>query len=227
VIAVSQHIARNLMSLGVEKDRILVNYDGVDLAVFCPGSKSEARAKLGLADGLPVILFVGNLVPVKATDVLLRAAEILAREYFAFRLFVVGEGPLRAALERQAKASELADQVQFVGSLPSTELPQWYRAADVFCLPSHSEGVPTVLLEASACGTPWVASRVGGIPEIAHLGVSRLVPPNAPADLAVALRATLTEPISTQPAGPRDRRASVKEMVEFFNLTLSRFRAGQ
>jgi glycosyltransferase involved in cell wall biosynthesis len=94
-------------------------------------------------------------------------------------------------------------------------------------LPSHSEGVPNVLLEASACGTPWVASRVGGIPEIAHLGVSRLVPPNTPAELAAAIRSSLTAPLQPPPLGPKAREESVGELIEFLTERLSAFHSAE
>ena len=88
-------------------------------------------------------------------------------------LVIVGDGPHRSYCEFIAK--EFKIDVQFTGSLPLTSLPSYYQAADLLVLPSSSEGVPNVLLEASACGLPWLASNVGGIPEIAHLGASRLV----------------------------------------------------
>jgi glycosyltransferase involved in cell wall biosynthesis len=66
-------------------------------------------------------------------------------------------------------------------------LPNWYRSADLVVLPSNSEGVPNVLVEAAACGIPFVATRVGGIPEIAHLSAGELVPPGDPAALAGAM----------------------------------------
>ncbi|MFL5342131.1 MAG: glycosyltransferase [Gemmataceae bacterium] len=227
VIAVSEDIARRLASLGVARDRILMNHDGVDPALFRPGLRADARTHLGMAAGDPVVLFVGNLVPVKAIDVLLRAGNILVRGGFPVRIVAIGQGPLRSALERQAADLGLGARVRFAGTIPLTDLPNWYRAADVVCLPSHSEGVPNVLLEASACGVPWVASRVGGVPEIAGLGISRLVPPNDPDALAVALRAALSEPMCTHPPGPRDRRIVIEEMAAFLNSTLTRFRSGQ
>jgi glycosyltransferase involved in cell wall biosynthesis len=107
---------------------------------------------------------------------------------------VIGAGPLRATLEEQARKLGLSDRVRFLGSLPQEQLADWYRSADLFVLPSHSEGVPNVLLEASACGTPWVASRVGGIPEIAHLGQSRLVTAKQAEELAGAMREMLAAP---------------------------------
>ncbi len=228
VVAVSRDIADHLIRMGVAADRVRVIIDGVDRAVFHPGPKAEARRAVGLPDdGPPVLLFIGNLVAVKAIDVLLDACGVLDRENFAVRVVVVGGGPLRAKLEQQAAALGLVERVRFTGPLPQDTLPDWYRAADLFVLPSHSEGVPNVLLEASACGTPWVASRVGGIPEIAHLGVSRLVPPNTPTELAAAIRQSLSAPPQPPPPGPKAREQAVGELIEFLTETLTRFRRGR
>lgn len=225
VVAVSRDLAGRLAAFGVEAGRVLVNHDGVDPALFHPGPRAEARARVGLPAGEPVVLFVGNLVAVKAVDVLIRAcADLGGGGGPAPRLVVVGQGPLRPALEAVARDCGIAGRVTFTGPKFLTDLPDWYRAADVFCLPSHSEGVPNVLLEASACGTPWVASRVGGIPEIAGLGNSRLVPPNSPAALAAALRAALASPPAGRPPGPRDRRAAVDDLQRFLARILSETR---
>jgi glycosyltransferase involved in cell wall biosynthesis len=83
-----------------------------------------------------------------------------------------------------------------LGLKPNEELPEWYRAATLFVLPSRSEGLPTVLREAAACGTPFVASSVGGIPEIAHLVPSRLVQPEDARGLAHAIREMIERPIN-------------------------------
>lgn len=224
VVAVSHDLARHLAEMGVEPARIRVIHDGVDRALFHPGEKAAERAALNLPPDGRLLLFVGNLVPVKAVDVLLRAGADLARAGESFRLLVVGQGPLRPSLEGLAAELGLADRVRFLGAIPQVELPRWYRAADVFVLPSHSEGVPNVLLEASACGTPWVASRVGGIPEIAHLGVSRLVPPNAPTELAAAIREALETRPRELPPGPKPREAAVAELVDFLAERLEEFR---
>ncbi|HUR54054.1 MAG TPA: glycosyltransferase, partial [Gemmataceae bacterium] len=153
---------------------------------------------------------------------LLRAcANPLLRDT-AFRLVLIGQGPQRAALESLARELGVAGKVWFAGPMPQAELPRWYRAADVFVLPSHSEGVPNVLLEASACGTPWVASRVGGIPEIAHLGVSRLVPPDSPPELAAAIAGVLAVRPAARPAGPKPREEAVAELIDWLAATLAR-----
>lgn len=221
VVAVSQDIARNLMVLGVNSERIRVIYDGVDLSKFQPASKVAARERLGITGGDPVVLFVGNLVPVKAVDVLLAACGQLEREKFPVQLFVIGDGPLRSKLAAQAEALGLKERVQFVGSIPHEQLPVWFQASDLFVLPSRSEGVPTVLLEASACRTPWIASRVGGIPEIENLGLSMLVTPDRPTELAAAIRTqlALTVPNDYQP-DPRSAQTAVNELIDFFGSIL-------
>jgi glycosyltransferase involved in cell wall biosynthesis len=187
VIAVSADLRERLIEIGVEPQRIGIVYDGVDTAMFHRGSKAEARQRVGLGDGEPVALFVGNLVPVKGIDVLLDACSVLKARNAPVRLTVIGSGPLQPMLEQQARRLGIANRITFLGSLPQQRIADWYRAADLFVLPSRSEGVPNVLLEASACGIPWIASRVGGIPEITHLGQSQLVPPNQPEALAHAM----------------------------------------
>jgi glycosyltransferase involved in cell wall biosynthesis len=192
VIAVSHDLADRLLHFGVAARRLHLVYDGVDSALFHPGPKAQARARLGLEENGRVVLAIGNLVAVKGFNILIESCVQLARNGLPFVCYLIGGGPLRRALEQQVRRCGLKDQVRFLGALPQNELPDWYRAADVFVLPSFSEGVPNVLLEAASCGTPFVASRVGGIPEIAHLGPSQLVPAGNPSQLALTLADTLT-----------------------------------
>jgi len=215
IVAVSEDIARRLRALGASADRVRVIHDGVDPAIFHPGRKDEARTRLGITGGEPVLLFIGNLVPVKAIDVLLDACARLGAEGHPVRLFILGQGPLRSQLERRVIDLGLDATVKFMGAMPQPELAHWYRAADCFVLPSHSEGVPNVLLEATACGTPWVASNVGGIPEITREGLSRLVPPNAPAELAGAIRDSLAAPPADPTIAPKLRTDAVAELDDF------------
>lgn len=218
VVAVSNDLAGHLNRMGVEPTKIRVIHDGVDRKQFSPGDKLQERARLNLPPNEPIALFVGNLVPVKAVDVLLRAfAEPVLK---GVRLVVIGQGPLRAQLEQLARTLGTADRVTFTGGQPHDQLPAWFRAADVFVLPSHSEGVPNVLLEASASGTPWVASRVGGIPEIAHLGTGRMVTPNSPTELAVTIHQALTTPPTGTPTLPKDRETAVTELEEWLTSVI-------
>jgi glycosyltransferase involved in cell wall biosynthesis len=194
VTAVSHDLARRMATLGVDRDRMEVIYDGVDPAVFHPGTRAEARARLGLPAGEPMALFIGNLIALKGPELLIEAARRLAGAGLRFSCQLIGQGPLRRRLEALIRSNNLQEYVQLRGALPHAALPDWYRAATVFVLPSYSEGVPTVLLEAAACGTPFIATDVGGIPEIAAAGPCRLVRPGDVDQLTAAMKDLLTNP---------------------------------
>jgi glycosyltransferase involved in cell wall biosynthesis len=130
---------------------------------------------------------------VKGLDVLVAACSALRDRHQDFRVHLVGDGPLRASLEAEVASRKLGEHVKFVGSKHHKELGDWYRAADLTLLPSRSEGLPNVLRESLACGTPFVASRVGGIDEIAEGGAGMLVRPEQPEQLADAIVRALRE----------------------------------
>lgn len=152
---------------------------GVDLELFQPLDEKHAKNVLGLLER-HVILFVGRIEPLKGIDILLRSLAML--EYGSdTRLLIVG-GSLEGdeELDRMKELAEelgVGDRVTFTGSVSQTELPVYYAAADVFVLPSHYESFGLVALEAMACGTPVVASRVGGLKTfIKHGETGYLVP---------------------------------------------------
>jgi D-inositol-3-phosphate glycosyltransferase len=186
--------AEQLVSLHhADRSRIDVVYPGVDLAVFTPGDKSEARAALGLSADEPVVAFIGRIQPLKAPDVLLRAAAQMP----GVRVLVAG-GPSGSGLAAPdglvSLAGELgiADRVTFLPPQSRLDLVNVYRAADVVAVPSYSESFGLVAVEAQACGTPVVAAAVGGLPVAVRDGVSGvLVGSHDPDDWAVALRSAL------------------------------------
>ena len=156
-----------------EPDKVVVVPPGVDLALFSPGDQREARAQVGLPQDAKVLLFVGRIQPLKAPEVLVEAAaELLARhpQWHGELVVAVLGGPSGSGLAHPQSLQELAvalgvqGQVRFVPPVPRTELAQWYRAADLVAVPSHSESFGLVAVEAQACGTPVVAARVGGLP---------------------------------------------------------------
>ena len=191
VVPVSEDLKTKLVSMGVVADKVHVVPRGVDTSRFLPGDRQASRRKLGIPQGLPVLLWVGRMVPVKGVDVLVDACGRMRDGGVPFHLYLVGTGELRKALAHRVERLDLSGRVTFAGPVRHGDLPDWYRSADVTVLPSRSEGIPNVLRESLACGTPFVASRVGGIPEIAQEGYSWLVPPDRPQELAAALTEAL------------------------------------
>jgi glycosyltransferase involved in cell wall biosynthesis len=231
VVAVSQDLKERVVAMGADPAWVRVIYDGVDATLFHPGRREEARARLARELDLrgPVVLYVGNLLPVKGLEILIDTFARLAGQGVAFTGIVIGQGPLRSRLADQVARRGLRDRVKLLGPRPHEQLPDWYRAADLFVLPSYSEGVPVVLLEAAACGTPYVASRVGGIPEIAHLNTGRLVPAGDAAALAEAIRAGLVErlgPPSHDGQTVRGHDDAVSELLDLFEYILAARREG-
>ena len=224
VVAVSRHLADRVIDAGVDPEKVRVVYGGVDPKQFHPGPRLHARRRVGLpAEGDPVLLYVGRLSPEKGVDVLIDACSILAREGRRFQCHIIGTGPLAGPLQARIDRLGLGERVRLLGPRPQAELPDWYRAADVFVLPSHSEGVPNVLLEAAACGLPCVATRVGGVPEISDRGDIRLVPPAEPAGLAGAIGEALAgrgRPRTVTP--PRTWTESIDELEQFLEEVLAR-----
>jgi glycosyltransferase involved in cell wall biosynthesis len=187
VVTVDRDLEGKVRELGVPSEKIHVVHRGVDPARFNPGDRAEARRRLGVPVEDRALVWVGRMVEVKGLDVMLEACALLRARGIGFRLYLVGDGPLRSSLEARSRAQGLSKAISFVGCRPHDQLADWYRAADLTVLPSRSEGIPNVLRESLACGTPFVASRVGGIPEIADDPANRLVPPGNPTALAEAI----------------------------------------
>jgi peptidoglycan/xylan/chitin deacetylase (PgdA/CDA1 family)/glycosyltransferase involved in cell wall biosynthesis len=194
VFAVSDDIRRHVIELGVPAERVHLAYRGVDRQQFSPGDQLAARSRLGVSHKLPLFLWVGRMEPVKGLEVLVQAAGKLRQQGSAFELALVGDGSERNRLAQSVSALGLDDTVRLTGPVDHSNLPDWYRAADWTVLSSRSEGVPNVLLESHACGTPFIATRVGGIPEIAVAGVDRIVPPSNPEEFAEQMGQALLAP---------------------------------
>ncbi len=170
---------------------------GVDLGLFRSLDKTQARKELGLSEK-KVILYVGRIEPLKGLDILLNAIAML-EDTSDTRLLIVGGKPgLDKELDRlKSLASQLgiANFVTFTGALGQTELPKYYSAADVFVLPSYSESFGLVALEAMACGTPVVVSRVGGLKTFVKDGeTGYLIPWRCPEPFAQRIEVLLTNP---------------------------------
>jgi teichuronic acid biosynthesis glycosyltransferase TuaC len=184
VICVSEHLRERVIAEGVDASKVHVVRRGVDRTRFQVGSRVEARVRLGLSNDRPLLLWVGRMVAVKGLELLIEAAHRLKASGLDFEIYLAGNGPEREKVEAQSNKLDLKSHVRFVGSVPHEELAEWYRAADVTLLSSRSEGIPNVLLESHACGTPFVATDVGGVREIAISGVDRLLRPGNAAEFA-------------------------------------------
>ena len=174
LVANTAEEARQLIDLyGADPWRVETVNPGVDLSVFRPASGGLAvRRRLGLAPDAVVLAFAGRIQPLKGPDVVLRAAASLLRRCpsLADRLVVVivggpsgSEVGAPGRLEALASSLGISSCVRFEAPCPQAELADWYRAADVVLVPSHSESFGLVALEAQACGTPVVAAAVGGL----------------------------------------------------------------
>jgi glycosyltransferase involved in cell wall biosynthesis len=179
-LAVSNALREQAIARGYPETRTLTHFNGVDLERFRPNETSTASG---------LILHVGRLVEKKGTKVLLEALRMNALT--GARLVIIGDGPLRGALERQARG--LGDRVRFLGALPSDEIANWMRRASVLAAPSvtapdgDAEGLPNVVVEAAASGLPVVGTMHSGIPEAIEDAVTGFLVPEGDAE-ALGLR---------------------------------------
>ena len=197
-----------LRGWGVAEERLHVMRNGVDLQRFRPLAQPQMRAELGL-DGAPLLLSIGNLVELKGHYLLIEALALMLPQHPQARLIIIGEGPERGRLQALARRLGVESRVTLTGALPNIELLRWYSAADVFLLASSREGWANVLLEAMACGTPVVATDVGGSAEVlANADVGRLIKARSAASFASAI----TELLAAVPD-----RAAVRRYAEGFS----------
>ncbi|WP_075353720.1 glycosyltransferase family 4 protein [Desulfovibrio sp. DV] len=188
VVTVSKDLSDKVASLGVDPDRIHTIPNGVDLSRFQPGDKNHARRHLGIGTDGPLLAAVGRLEPVKGYDRLLEAVAAMPD----INLVLVGHGSLRRPLEHMAAQLRIQKRVHFAGPVRHEDLAIYFQAADCLVISSHSEGWPTVIHEALACGTPVVAPAVGGIPEaLADPALGVVVPSGQATDLRAGIRLVL------------------------------------
>lgn len=179
-VAVSGAVADHVRTLGAAPDPTVVVPNGVDPETFRPPEGGRDPS------GPPRVLFVGRLVRNKGPQVLVDALPAALDGHPDATVRVVGTGPMRERLIRRVERLGLADRVAFPGFVGSVAAEM--RAADVFCRPSRSEGLPLTLLEAMASGLPPVVTPVAGVPEVVTDGeTGRLVPPDDPGAVADAL----------------------------------------
>ncbi len=164
IITVSEALKNNTIKFHNKiQTPISIVSNGVDLEKFPLISKAEIQQELGINNQKRNILFVGNLIEVKGLE---RLIMNLYKIKYNYHLYLIGEGDLKEKLKNLAKESGLQSNISFLGYKKHNEIFKWMNGCDLLVLPSFSEGWPTVIFEAFACGLPVVASAVGGIPEI-------------------------------------------------------------
>jgi D-inositol-3-phosphate glycosyltransferase len=186
---------------------------GVDPELFRPGDQIRARSVLGLGEKR-VILYVGRVEPLKGLDILINAFALLEDTNDTRLLVVGGRLGQESELDRLRSVAVqlgIGDRVTFAGAVKHAELPDYYNAADIFVLPSYYESFGLVALEAMACGTPVVVSRVGGLKTFIKDGEhGYLIPWQCPEPFAQRMDVLLSNPGLRESMGRAARGAAQK-----------------
>ncbi len=207
-IAVSEAVKRDCVErLRMDPNRVTVIHTGIDPpSEFNAEAAKSLRREWGASSGDTLIVTVARLSYEKGIDTLIDAAAILRDTHPHARVFVVGDGPDEHGLDDQIHRRGVADRVQLVGF--HADVWPVFKAADIVCMPSKSEGMPNVLLEAMAAGCPVVATQVGGVPEAMTSGENGLlVEPNDASALASALASLIDDAPMAQRLASAARRS--------------------
>jgi glycosyltransferase involved in cell wall biosynthesis len=216
VIAISGAVRDALTLAGVAAERIALIPSAVDAAELRSATGPDIRTRFGLPEKGQVAVSLGALTPEKDHSTLIEAAALLVRDLPGLHWVIVGEGPLRSALQGRMARLGLEERVHLVGQLADPHMA--LAGADVFVLSSLAEGLGSSVLAAMALDVPVVATRVGGVPEVLGSDAGVLVPASRPADLAAAVHRVLSEPgyaADLRQAARRElRRFTVGAMAE-------------
>ncbi len=225
-IAVSRALQSAMLEVdqGVRDIRVIGN--GVDPSRFFPVDPQEARHALGIPSKSLVALCVAALLPLKRQDAVIRAVHRLLPQFPDLQLYLVGQGAWGRELEELATKLGVQASVHLVGPCPNESLRFWYSAADVSVLASSREGWPNVLLESLACGTPVVATRVGGNSEVISSSALGVLVDQSDDSLADGLRRALIQDwhraAMVAYARTRDWSLVAREVEEYFREILAR-----
>ncbi len=220
LLAVSGSLKADMVALGMDEAKITVHYTGLDPARFAPRDRASEKARLGLSG--PVVLCVGALIQLKGQALLI---ETLAKLPYT-ALLLAGAGPAEDDYRLLAERLGVADRVRFLGNVPHDDIPALLAAADVMALVSEREGLANAWVEALACGTPVVASDVGGIRELIRTpDVGRIVE-RQPQAIAAAIEDLLANPPSREAVadsvGTFSWNENAKQLAEFFRRVAAR-----
>jgi teichuronic acid biosynthesis glycosyltransferase TuaC len=196
VISVSESLRQFAITMGAEPARCVTISNGIDTRIFYPRPREECRRRLGVAEGEKVVICVGSLIERKGHHHVIRALARLRNEGCRTTLWIVGgpgrEGHFEEDIHRCIRELDMGDHVRMLGQVDSQVLPELLSAADLLCLASSREGWPNVVHEALGCGTPIVATTVGGIADLVPAErYGLLVPPGDQERLRSALSQAL------------------------------------
>jgi len=177
LISVSQSLKFVAESIALPKREIEVVYMGCDINKFINNkeSRKNIREKLYISPKEVVLLFVGSLLKQKGIFDLVEAFNQTYKKYKNLRLIFVGKGFAYSEIVNKLNELQFKNKIYIVGEKSHNKIPDWLNASDIFVFPSHSEGLPNVVIEAMACGKPVIATKVGGIPEAVQDGKSGIL----------------------------------------------------
>lgn len=196
IAATAEERTQMIRSCGANASQVDVIPCGVDLTLFTPRNRREARAQLGLAQSCPILLFAGRLDPFKGPDLLLHAASLMQEKDAQI---VIAGGNLKDDKDLQnlqvlARDLHLSDRVLFLGARPREEMPLLYSAANVTVVPSYHESFGLAAVESLACGTPVVATRAGGLTTVVCSEKTGFLVPRSPGFFAERIDMLLRDP---------------------------------
>lgn len=216
ILVADANIVADEMHRHLRQKNITVVKNGIDVEKFCPGNQTKARQQLGLPKNTPLLGASGRLEPVKGHKYLLEA--MADQRDTTIHLAIAGDGSQKQSLEGQARELGLANRVHFLGRVD--DMPQFYRALDIFCLPSLCEGMPLAPLEAQACGVPAILSDAGGAKEALCQDTGILVPPADSQRLYQAIMTMFSRlPTDPEKATPRtfvENSANILDMASAY-----------
>lgn len=206
VICISEHVREQVLEGTGPTCRTSVVYNGVNAELFSPGTEPQS--------GKPIVLSVGNLIPIKGHALLIRAIAALAPEFPAISLEIIGDGAERAHLEGLVLELKIADRVRFLGRQSRQQVAAAMRRCSVFALPSRYEGLGCVYLEAMSTGRPVIGCRGQGIAEIIQHGTNGfLVGPDNERELTLALGMLLRDDIRRRNLGAAARDTILERLT--------------
>lgn len=204
IIVVSRDLERKLLNSGIPGNRLVLLHNAIGELYANKNLGQSMREKLGVNKETKLVATIGRLSPEKGIRDLVNAVPTILNEFANIRILIIGEGPEKDNLEKQVIHSGLSDIVLFVGFLSNIE--DIYPELDLIVLPSYTEGLPKVILEALSHGKPVVATSVGGVPEIIISGQTGiLVPPRLPESLGKAINNLLSDSAKAKCLGEAGR----------------------